>query len=48
MVLLQRKLYISKDPEGVKHFTGRRGGGGGWGGPAFSEGGGGGSKCLFL
>ena len=28
MVLLQRKLYFSKDPEGVKHFTGRGGGGG--------------------
>ena len=22
MVLLQRKLYFSKDPEGVKHFPG--------------------------
>ena len=34
MVLLQRKLYFSKDPEGVQHFPG--GGGsnffqGGWG-----------------
>ena len=25
MVLLQRKLYISKDPEGVQHFPGRGG-----------------------
>ena len=46
MVLFQRKLYISKDPEGVKHFTGRRG----VGGSSFFRGGGGGggSKCLFL
>ena len=22
MVLLQRKLYLSKDPEGVQHFPG--------------------------
>ena len=39
---LLRKLYFSKDPEGVQHFPGGsnffRGGGGG----------GGGSKCLFL
>ena len=42
MVLLQIKLYISKDPEGVKHFTGRGGGGSSF----FREGGG--SKCLFL
>ena len=27
MVLLQRKLYFSKDPEGVKHFPGGGGGG---------------------
>ena len=47
MVLLQRKLYISKDPEGVKHFTGRRGGGG-WGGAAFSEGGGGGGPNAYF
>ena len=26
MVLLQRKLYFSKDPEGVQHFPGGRGG----------------------
>ena len=31
MVLLQRKLYFSKDPEGVQHFP--EGGGGGHGGP---------------
>ena len=30
MVLLQRKLYFSKDPEGVKHFSG---------GPTFFPGG---------
>ena len=29
MVLLQRKLYFSKDPEGVQHFPGGWGGGGG-------------------
>ena len=34
MVLLQRKLYFSKDPEGVQHFPGG-------GGPTFSRGGGG-------
>ena len=30
MVLLQRKLYFPKDPEGVQHFQGRsiQGGGG--------------------
>ena len=28
MVLLQRKLYFSKDPEGVQHFPGG-------GGPTF-------------
>ena len=33
VVLLQRKLYFSKDPEGVQHFLG---------GPTFSKGGGGG------
>ena len=33
MVLLQRKLYFSKDPEWAQHFTG--------GGPTFSRGGGG-------
>ena len=27
MVLLQRKLYFSKDPEGVQHFPGGGGGG---------------------
>ena len=32
MVLLQRKLYFSKDPEGVQHFSG------GGGGPTFSRG----------
>ena len=31
MVLLQRKLYFSKDPEGVQHFPGG-------GGPTFSRG----------
>ena len=31
MVLLQRQLYFSEDPEGVQHFPG--GGGGGGGGP---------------
>ena len=25
MVLLRRKLYFSKDPEGVQHFAGRGG-----------------------
>ena len=40
MVLLQRKLYVSKDPEGSKHFPGR--------GVQLLPGGGGGSKCLFL
>ena len=29
MVLLQRKLYLSKDPEGVQHFPG---------GPTFTRG----------
>ena len=38
IVLLRRKLYFSKDPEGVLHFPG-----GGGGGPTFSRGGG--SKC---
>ena len=28
MVLYQRKLYFSKDPEGVQHFPGGGGGGG--------------------
>ena len=50
MVLLQRKLYFSKDPVGVHNFQGVQlpgwrsnflGGGGGGGG----LGGGGGSKC---
>ena len=27
MVLYQRKLYYSKDPEGVQHFPGGGGGG---------------------
>ena len=36
MVLLQRKLYFSKDPEGSNNFQG------GWGE------GGGGVKCLSL
>ena len=35
MVILQRKLYFSKDPEGVQHFSG---------GSNFYQGGGG-SKC---
>ena len=34
MVLLQRKLNFSKDPEGVQHFPGGRGV------PTFSRGGG--------
>ena len=43
MVLLQRKLYFPKDPEGVQHFPGG-------GGPTFSRGEAfqlfpGGSKC---
>ena len=47
MVLLQRKLYISMDQEGVQHFPGGptfsiRGGGGG--GSNFFQGGGGGFK----
>ena len=29
MILLQRKLYFSKDPEGVQHFPVGGGGGGG-------------------
>ena len=33
MVLLHKKHYFSKDPEGVQHFTG------GGGGPTFSKGG---------
>ena len=33
MDLLQRKLYFSKDPEGVQHFPG----GGGGGGATFSR-----------
>ena len=40
MVLLQRKLYFSKDPGGVQHFPD--------GGVQLFFGGGGGSKCLFL
>ena len=32
MVLLQRKLDFSKDPEGVQHFLWGGGGGGGGGG----------------
>ena len=47
MVLLQRKLYFPKDPEGVQHFLG--GGGGGGQGQLFSGGSslfqGGGSEC---
>ena len=34
MVLLQRKLYFSKEPEGVQHFSG-----GGGGVQLFPEGG---------
>ena len=34
MILLQRKLYFSKDPERVQHFPGVGGGGG----PTFSRG----------
>ena len=33
MVILQRKLHVPKDPEGVQHFPG------GWGGPTFFQGG---------
>ena len=36
ITLQQRKLYFSKDPEGVQLFTG----GGGGEGPTFSRGGG--------
>ena len=39
MVLLQRKQYFSKDPEGVQHFFL------GGGGSSFFQGM---SKCLFL
>ena len=39
MVLLQRKLYFPKDPEGMQHFPG------GW---VQLSWGGGGSECLFL
>ena len=38
MVLLQRKLYFSKDPEGVQHFPG---------GSNFFQGGGGGVQMLI-
>ena len=41
IVLLQRKLYFSKDLEGVQHFPG------GGGGPTFSRGGGGGVQMLI-
>ena len=41
MVLLQRKLYFSKDPEGVQHFPG------GGGGPTFFQGGGRGPNANF-
>ena len=37
MVLLQRKLYLIKDPEGVQHFP--------EGGSNFLQGAGEGSKC---
>ena len=41
MVLLQRKLNFSKDPDGVQHFSERSN--------SFKGGGGrGGSKCYFL
>ena len=40
MVLLQRKLYFSKDPEGVQHFPG-------WGSNFFQRGGGGGPNANF-
>ena len=39
MVLLQRKVYFPKDPEGVQHFPG---------GPTFPGGGGEESKCIYL
>ena len=39
MVLIQRKLYFSKDPEEVQHFPG--GGGGGEGVQVFP-----GGKCI--
>ena len=42
MVLLQRKLYFSKDPEGVQHFPAGEGVG-----SSFFQGGRG-SKYLFL
>ena len=38
MVLIQRKLYFSKDPEGVQHFPG---------GSNFFQGGGGGPNGYF-
>ena len=38
MVILQRKLFFPKDPEGVQHFPE-----GGGGGPTFSRGEG--AKC---
>ena len=40
MVLLQRKLYFSKDPEGVQHFPGG-------GGVQLFPGGGGGPNAYF-
>ena len=43
MVLLQRKLYFSKDPEGVQHFPG----GGGGSGVQLLPGGGGGAPMLI-
>ena len=43
MVLLQRKLYFSKDPEGVQHFPV----GGGGGGPASSRGEGGPNTYFY-
>ena len=36
MVLLQRNLYFSKDPEGVELFPGGGGGGGGGGAVSYS------------
>ena len=43
MVLLQRKLYFSKDPEGDQHFPG-----GGGGGSNFFPGGGGGGVQMLI
>ena len=43
MVLLRRKLYFSKESEGVQHFPG----GGGGGGPTFYRGVGGPNAIFY-